>query len=65
MYQPSCVFTSSIGYLGGPGGCTAMLVSSVGRISEWGVKIEAPKGVGRGCPPSPLGEPGRGLGRGL
>ena len=33
-------------------------ISSVGRISEWGVKIEAPRGVGcgEGVSPSPLGE---------
>ena len=35
--------------------------SSVGRISEWGVKIEAPKaprgvGCGEGVSPYPLGE---------
>ena len=35
--------------------------SSVGRISEWGGKIEAPKaprgvGCGEGVSPSPLGE---------
>jgi len=35
MYQSSCVFTSSIGYLGGPGSGTAMLAVGLFVLSEW------------------------------
>ena len=35
MYQSSCVFTSSIGYVGGPGSGTAMLVVGLLVLAEW------------------------------
>ena len=35
MYQPSCVFTSSIGYVGGPGSGTAMLAVELLVAAEW------------------------------
>jgi len=34
MYQSSCVFASSIGYVGGPGSGTAMLVVGLLVLSE-------------------------------
>ena len=37
MYQPSCVFTSSIGYVGGPRSGTAMLVVGLLVLAEWRV----------------------------
>ena len=41
MYQSSCVFASSIGYVGGPGSGTAMLVVGLLVLAEW----RAPNGV--------------------
>ena len=35
MYQSSCVFASSIGYVGGPGSGTAMLVVGLLVLAEW------------------------------
>jgi len=35
MYQSSCVFTSSIGYFGGPDTGTAMLVVGLLVVAEW------------------------------
>jgi len=35
QHQSSCVFTSSIGYLGGPGSGTAMLVVGLLVLVEW------------------------------
>ena len=35
MYQSSCVFTSSIGYVGGPGSGTSMLVVGLLVLAEW------------------------------
>ena len=35
MYQSSSVFTSSIGYVGGPGSGTSMLVVGLLVLAEW------------------------------
>ena len=35
MYQSSCVFTCSIGYVGGPGSGTEMLVVRLLVLAEW------------------------------